>query len=276
MTLITRIFTDPDAAQQDNTVPRRSRKSSRGLSDRRSDPLRTADCAIQRRRNQLPAFAPLLEELEITGWSSHRDKLAGNFHDWLPLADGGVLVALGKAVESAAGDPIDAALVAQSIWTAIRSHALHTGDAGTIVSLVSKTWGSGSIGGAAASVAIGIVDPIGGRIHVAVAGNCLAIRVRAATCETLHTNGFPVGAQPATHYSHQQFELRPRERFVLFTAMNAGAAVAIENSIGRHFANVSAESHRKMTATETLKHLRGVVENMDDDVSTSTLVVRRR
>ena len=53
MTLITRIFTEPDAAQQENTVPRRSRKSARGLSDRRSDPLRTADRAIQRRRNQL-------------------------------------------------------------------------------------------------------------------------------------------------------------------------------------------------------------------------------
>ena len=276
MTLGTRIFVEPDATQQGNTVPRHNRKLSPGLSDRRSDPLRTADRAIQRRRHQLPAFAPLLEEFEIAGWSSHRDELAGNFHDWLPLADGGVLVALGKAVESAASDPVDATLVAQSIWTAIRSHALHTGDAGTIVSLISKTWGSGSIGGAAASVAIGIVDPIGRRIHVAVAGHCLAIRVRAATCETLRTNGFPVGAQPATHYSCQQFELRPRERFVLFTAMNASAAMEIENSIGRHFVNVSAESHRKMTATETLKHLRRVVQNLGDTASASGLVVRRR
>jgi serine phosphatase RsbU (regulator of sigma subunit) len=274
--MVTRIFTEPGVAQQEHMILRRSRKSSPRLSDHRLDPLRMANQAIQRRRNQLPSFAPLLEELEISGWSSHRDELAGNFHDWLPLEDGSVLVALGKAVESATGDPIDAALVAQSIWTAIRSHALHTDNAGTIASLVSKTWGSGSIGGAAASVAIAIVAPTGGRIHVAVAGHCLAIRVRAATCETLHTHGFPVGTQPATHYPCQQFELRPRERFVLFTAINASASMAIENSIGQHFSNVSAESHRKMTATETLKHLRSVVEDLDDATSTSGLVIRRR
>jgi hypothetical protein len=58
--------------------------------------------------------------------------------------------------------------------------------------------------------------------------------------------------------------------------MNASAAMEIENSIGRHFVNVSAESHRKMTATETLKHLRGVVQNLGDAASASGLVVRRR
>ncbi|MCH2116155.1 MAG: serine/threonine-protein phosphatase [Pirellulales bacterium] len=274
--MVTRIYTEPGVAQQEPAILRRGHKSSPGLSDRRPDPLRMADQAIQRRRHQLPAFAPLLEEFEIAGWSSHRDELAGNFHDWLPLADGSVLVALGKAVESATGDPIDAALVAQSIWTSIRSHAMHTDNAGTIASLVSKTWGSGSIGGAAASVAIGIVAPTGGRIRVAVAGHCLAIRVRAATCETLPTHKFPVGTQPATHYPCQQFELRPRERFVLFTAINATAAMTIENLIERHFSNVSAESHRKMTATETLKHLRSAAEKMDDAASTSGLVVRRR
>ena len=57
-----------------------------------------ADPAVARMSGQLPAFAPLLEELEIAGWSSHRGSLSGNFHDWLLLEGRMILVAVGQAV----------------------------------------------------------------------------------------------------------------------------------------------------------------------------------
>jgi hypothetical protein len=30
-----------------------------------------------------------MEEIELAGWSSHRRRLSGNFHDWMLLATGG-------------------------------------------------------------------------------------------------------------------------------------------------------------------------------------------
>src|SRR5207247_425834 len=49
---------------------------------------------------QLPGFAPLLEELEVAGWSSHRRALSGNFHDWMLLQQRTLLVMAGHATSA--------------------------------------------------------------------------------------------------------------------------------------------------------------------------------
>ena len=69
--------------------------------------------AANRQNAQLPAFAPLLEELEVAGWSSHRRTLSGNFHDWMLLDGRTLLVMAGQAVpmrHAEVVDPIEAAL----------------------------------------------------------------------------------------------------------------------------------------------------------------------
>ncbi len=80
--------------------------------------------AVARQSAQLPAFAPLLEELEIAGWSSHRRMLSGNFHDWMLLDNRTLMVVAGQAVAGRAGegsDSIEAAIVAQGAWATIRA-----------------------------------------------------------------------------------------------------------------------------------------------------------
>ena len=52
------------------------------------------ESAAARQNSQLPGFAPLLEELEVAGWSSHRRALSGNFHDWMLLERRTLLVML--------------------------------------------------------------------------------------------------------------------------------------------------------------------------------------
>ena len=52
---------------------------------------------------QLPPFAPLLEELEIAGWSSHRQQLSGNFHDWMLLGSDRLLVIVGRTAATGTG-----------------------------------------------------------------------------------------------------------------------------------------------------------------------------
>ena len=101
-----------------------------------------ANAAAMRQNAQLPAFAPLLEELEVAGWSSHRRMLSGNFHDWSLLEGRTLLVMAGQAIAAQPNesiDPIEAALVAQGAWASIRSHAHHAGDAGTLLSLAAQS-----------------------------------------------------------------------------------------------------------------------------------------
>src|ERR1700704_1768457 len=55
-------------------------------------PSRLAGHAAGREQDVLPAFAPLLEELELAGWSSQWRMLSGHFHDWMLLDRGRLLV----------------------------------------------------------------------------------------------------------------------------------------------------------------------------------------
>ena len=80
-----------------------------------------------------PPFAPLLEEAELAGWSSHRDFLSGGFHDWRLLDDGRVLVSVAQVAATTSADRLTLALAAQAARTAIRAHALHTEDAGMLL-----------------------------------------------------------------------------------------------------------------------------------------------
>ena len=89
-------------------------------------PSRLAGHAADREQDVLPAFAPLLEELELAGWSSQWRMLSGHFHDWMLLDRGRVLVMVGQAAATDLADPMETALAAQAAAIAIRAHAQHT------------------------------------------------------------------------------------------------------------------------------------------------------
>ena len=158
------------------TLSLRSR-SSTPTPSRGSDPSRLG-------RICQPPFAPLLEETEVAGWSSHRDFLAGSFHDWRLLEDGRVLVSVAQVAATLPSDRLTLALAAQSAQTAIRAHALHTEDAGTLLQLAARTLGLGETD-EHVSLAVALIDGVGGEVNLAIAGDCLAWRVRAARWEQL-------------------------------------------------------------------------------------------
>ena len=64
-------------------------------------------------------------------------------------------------------------------------------------------------------VAVALVDTTGGNASVALAGDCLAWRVRAATCERLAIHQPPVGTASTFNYLSQSFQLALRERLIL-------------------------------------------------------------
>jgi hypothetical protein len=242
------------------------------------EPAETASAAA-RQNAQLPGFAPLLEELEVAGWSSHRRALSGNFHDWLLLQRRTLLVVAGHATSVESIDPIEAALVAQGAWAAIRSHAHHASDAGMLLSLTAKTLWPIASAGVQASVAVALVDLDGGHASVAIAGDCLALKVRATGSEQIAIHQPAVGADCEFMYPSHSVQLALRDRILLVAYEPARRPAKLASRIAGCFSRLDAESHRRMMAADAIGIVRELYDEQADDdelPSTSIVAVRRR
>ncbi|HEX5472511.1 MAG TPA: SpoIIE family protein phosphatase, partial [Lacipirellulaceae bacterium] len=246
-------------------------KPSSRKTGRRSDPLRSTNEGIWanahqqppatatpmvagavRRSAQLPAFAPLLEELEVAGWSSHRRMLSGNFHDWLLLQHRSLLLMAGHVTSAEPLDPIEAALMAQGVWAAIRSHAHHAADAGMLLSLTAQSlWPMANVG-LQASVAIALADLDGGQASIATAGDCLALKIRASACEQVAVSQPVIGADYEYLYPSESVQLSIRERIVLVADEPSRRPAKLASMIAGSFSQLDAESHRRMMAADAV------------------------
>jgi Stage II sporulation protein E (SpoIIE) len=234
-------------------------------------------CAAARQNAQLPGFAPLLEELEVAGWSSHRRALSGNFHDWMLLEQRTLLVMAGHATSAELIDPIEAALVAQGAWAAIRSHAQHASDAGTLLSLTAKTLWPIASAGVQASVAVALVDLDGGHASVAAAGECMALKIRATGSEQIAVHQPAVGADCEFMYPSHLVQLSLRERILLVADEPARRPAKLVSKIASSFARLDAESHRRMMAADAVGLVRGLYdERVDDECPSASIVAVRR
>jgi hypothetical protein len=238
--------------------------------------------AATRQNAQLPAFAPLLEELEVAGWSSHRRSLSGNFHDWALLDRRTLLAMAGQAVTTqthVAADPIEAALVAQGAWASIRSHAHHAGESGTLMSLAARSlWPNANTGLQAAAV-IALVDLDGGHASVAVAGDCLALRIRAASTEQIATSQPMLGEDPSFNYVSHSVQLSLRERILLVADDPLKRPAKLAARITTSLSGLDAEAHRRMMAADAIALVRDCYEQPADEnrrPAASIVAVRRR
>lgn len=248
----------------------------------RSTAIFTPGAAASRQSAQLPAFAPLLEELEVAGWSSHRRALSGNFHDWSLLEKRTLLVLAGQTVAvgpNEAIDPIDAALMAQGAWASIRSHAQHAADAGTLLSLAARSLWSNVNSDLQIAMAVAIVDLDGGHASVAVAGDCLALRVRAAGCDLIAAQQPMLGAISDFTYLSHSVRLSLRERILLIADDPQQRPAKLMSRIAASFARLNAETHRRMLAADAIDIARREFEPVGAHAArpaASIVAVRRR
>lgn len=252
------------------TLPRRSRSTVVNAS-RESDPSRLDGVAR-------PPFAPLLEETELAGWSSHRDFLSGSFYDWRLLDDGRVLVSVGQATATLPTDRLALALAAQAAQAAIRAHALHTENTGTLLQFAARTLGLGDLN-EQVSLAVALIDGVGGEVNLAIAGDCLVWRVRAARWEQLPRDQPPLGVEANFSYAAHEFALSLRERLLLVADNSVERSTRFAASIVARFTRLDAESHRRMTAVDALSIVQGRCEQemtADPRASASAVTVRRR
>jgi hypothetical protein len=244
-------------------------------------PMAPSSAAV-RQNAQLPAFAPLLEELEVAGWSSHRKMLSGNFHDWSIIEGRTLLAMAGQATvvqPTDTIDPIEAALVAQGAWASIRSHAHHAGDAGTLLSLAAQSLWPATNTGLQASVAVALVDLDGGHASVAVAGDCLALKIRATGCDHIATRQPALCADADFMYLSHSIQISLRERILLIADEPLRRPAKLMTKITGSFSRLDAEAHRRMMAADAISLVRESYEQPGDEngrLTASIVAVRRR
>jgi hypothetical protein len=271
--------TDPPRTRQAGRLQRFTRVPALAATTSVKPKSRALSPAAARQFDQLPAFLPLLEDVEVAGWSSHRRRLSGNFHDWLLLDDGRLLVAVGQAVGIGLRDSMEAALVAQAAWTAIRAHAFHARDAGVILSLAARSLWAIPTATTHASVAVALVDTLAGSVSLAMAGDALAWRIRAATSEQLPSSQPPLGIASDVSYPTHWLELSLRERLLLLADDSSRRSGRLTSAIASRFSHLNAESHRRMTAGDALTLTRDAYEQTSEKdplASASIVAVRRR
>jgi hypothetical protein len=130
-----------------------------------------------------------------------------------------------------------------------------------------------------ASVAVALVDAVGGSASLAIAGDSLACRVRAATWEQLPSDQPPLGAETNFSYTAHEFALSLRERLVMVADHPAYRPAKFVAAIAASFTHLDAETHRRMTATDALAIVRRQYEREIEAsplASASIVAVRRR
>ena len=102
------------------------------------------------------------------------------------------------------------------------------------------------------SLAVALVDGVGGSVNLAIAGDCLVWRVRAARWEQLPCDQPPLGVETNFAYTAHDFALSLRERLLLVADNSAHRSPRFAASITAQFSRLDAESHRRMTAADAL------------------------
>jgi hypothetical protein len=121
-----------------------------------------------------------------------------------------LLVMAGHATSTESIDPIEAALVAQGSWAAIRSHAQHATDRGTLV-FDARLFGQLR---AAGTASVAVAGRFGwGPCGVAAAGDCLAAKIRATGSEQIASHQPAVGGTIVNSSTQDAVQLSLRDQF---------------------------------------------------------------
>jgi hypothetical protein len=194
------------------------------------------------------------------------------------LESGRILVIVGQAVGPEPTDSTEAALVAQAAWATIRAHSHYVQDAGDLLSIASRSLWEIPSTFVQASVAIAVLDTHEGSASLAVAGDCLAWRVRAAQAEQIALRQPRLGEATDFTYTSRTLRLALRERLLLVADNPMHRPAKLAASITNTFASLDAESHRRMLAADALAHVRRHYEQSGGELrpATSIVAVRRR
>jgi sigma-B regulation protein RsbU (phosphoserine phosphatase) len=162
---------------------------------------------------RLPNIEPVLDEVEVQGWTQQSGVLGGDFHSWTVLPDGNLAVALGDVQ----APMVEAGLGAANLHALVQCHGEYQQAPGQVLSRVSESLWTGSMGDHFASLMFGVVDLPKRDFRFASAGFIGAVYLQNSGVETLSDTLPPLGGDPDHFYSHLTRPLGPGDIFLAFS-----------------------------------------------------------
>lgn len=178
-----------------------------------ADLRRQFDTGQRLQQGQLPRIPPMVEPWDVAGSTRQARGPSGAFYDWF-VPDGG---SLAISVADAQPHGIEAALVGQSVRSAIRAHAAHETDPGRVLSQAGHDLWSGSAGDQYSAALYAVMAPNSGTVRLAMAGNIVALVLRGADWEPLAAGQIPLGVQGEEAYTTRELILEPGQALVICT-----------------------------------------------------------
>jgi len=169
--------------------------------------------AERMQRHQLPGVAPLLDTWDLAGWTAQAQSVGGDFFDWFGLPDGLVAAAVGDVMHRG----VAAALAANTVKAALRSHAQYHHQADALLRQVNLTLWTGSAGDQFATLFCGLLETATGRVWYGTAGQPAVVLLRPGSWQSLSRSSPQLGESPETGYRQEEYRLEPGEALVVFT-----------------------------------------------------------
>jgi sigma-B regulation protein RsbU (phosphoserine phosphatase) len=221
-------------------------------------------------RSRLPQIKPLLSGWQIAGWTSQRESLGGDFHDWFVLPDGALAIAVGDAQ----GKSLEASCTCATVQTALKSHACYRHTAAQMVARINETLWTASTGDQFASLFYGLLQPASGELEHALAGHVQA-SILGDTLRTLTVEeDSPLGAQPDSEYPAQRELLVGDEMLIV---LSEGVQRALKQGRKQDFWNLIC-SHRRAPADDLIGMIESLFERFPDPEAQddrTVLIVKR-
>ena len=224
----------------------------------------------------LPPAPPRLAGYDLAGASLPSSEIGGDYFDFLPLADGG----LGLAIADVSGKGIPAALVMATFRVLLRVEAARGAGVAATASAVNRLLKDTSGGRAFVTGFYGVLEPGRGRLVFANCGHPPPLLLRAGGgTDRLAPSGPLLGVFTDAVFDEGEAVLAPGDTLVLYTDGVVEALDAAEEEFGaeRLAAAVRAAGGRPAAevVTEVVRAARAFAgrAELDDDC---TLVVVRR
>lgn len=177
--------------------------------------LRELEIAAEIQMSLMPQEFQFSEHLEAFGMCRPALKAGGDYFDFLPLPDGGLLVVCADVM----GKGVSAALLANMLRTNIRALAHHAGDPGRLLTEVNANMAP-DLRRLEMFITVGCawISPDGARICEASAGHPSGILCHdGGTTSVLKSQGFPIGILEKTHYETHLVDFAVGDVLILFT-----------------------------------------------------------
>jgi len=199
--------------------------------------------------NLIPAFVPVVEGFDLSGWSTPCEETGGDYYDFLPRPDDRVTIVVGDV----SGHGIGAALMMATARAFLRAVALNVDDVGPALTQLNRLIEPDMLDDQFMTMLLGVIDPADGTFQYTSAGHDgpLICRALDGSCRDLPSCGPPLGVVPDIEYeAHPTFRVEEGDVLLLGT----DGVWEAENTAGERFGRARLHDiirkHRRETAEQ--------------------------